>query len=92
MKYRPSYFWQSFVSLKLLDDIIRKCFVCLLRYGSPGNTTKEYTEFAEHFLKGYAVAAQQVGSENWIKYITSDVSLNPFGVEILLPAYLHRCC
>ncbi|KAK2914302.1 hypothetical protein Q8A67_002701 [Cirrhinus molitorella] len=30
------------------------------RYGSPGNTTKEYTEFAEIFLKGYAVAAQQV--------------------------------
>uniref|UniRef100_A0A667ZX16 Importin 7 n=1 Tax=Myripristis murdjan TaxID=586833 RepID=A0A667ZX16_9TELE len=31
-----------------------------LRYGSPGNTTKEYAEFAELFLKGYAVAAQQV--------------------------------
>uniref|UniRef100_A0AAY4EAR1 Importin N-terminal domain-containing protein n=1 Tax=Denticeps clupeoides TaxID=299321 RepID=A0AAY4EAR1_9TELE len=30
------------------------------RYGSPGNTTKEYAEFAELFLKGYAVAAQQV--------------------------------
>nr|XP_061796203.1 importin-7-like [Nerophis lumbriciformis] len=30
------------------------------RYGSPGNTTKEYTEFAELFLKEYAVAAQQV--------------------------------
>uniref|UniRef100_A0A8C8FTS2 Importin N-terminal domain-containing protein n=1 Tax=Oncorhynchus tshawytscha TaxID=74940 RepID=A0A8C8FTS2_ONCTS len=30
------------------------------RYGSPGNTTKEYTEFADLFLKGYAVAAQQV--------------------------------
>lgn len=35
-------------------------FLLHLRYGSPGNTTKEYTEFAEHFLKGYAVAAQQV--------------------------------
>uniref|UniRef100_A0A3P8ZPH1 Importin N-terminal domain-containing protein n=1 Tax=Esox lucius TaxID=8010 RepID=A0A3P8ZPH1_ESOLU len=30
------------------------------RYGSPGNTTKEYTEFADLFLKGYAVGAQQV--------------------------------
>uniref|UniRef100_A0A3Q2P367 Importin 7 n=1 Tax=Fundulus heteroclitus TaxID=8078 RepID=A0A3Q2P367_FUNHE len=30
------------------------------RYGSPGNTTKEYVEFAELFLKEYAVAAQQV--------------------------------
>uniref|UniRef100_A0AAQ5ZQZ7 Importin N-terminal domain-containing protein n=1 Tax=Amphiprion ocellaris TaxID=80972 RepID=A0AAQ5ZQZ7_AMPOC len=30
------------------------------RYGSPGNTTKEYAEFAELFLKEYAVAAQQV--------------------------------
>lgn len=30
------------------------------RYGSPGNTTKEYTEFAELFLKEYAVSAQQV--------------------------------
>ncbi len=32
----------------------------LYRYGSPGNTTKEYTEFAELFLKEYAVSAQQV--------------------------------
>lgn len=32
----------------------------LCRYGSPGNTTKEYTEFAELFLKEYAVPAQQV--------------------------------
>uniref|UniRef100_A0A674NKZ9 Importin 7 n=1 Tax=Takifugu rubripes TaxID=31033 RepID=A0A674NKZ9_TAKRU len=30
------------------------------RYGSPGNTTKEYTEFAELFLKEFAVSAQQV--------------------------------
>uniref|UniRef100_A0AAX7TF25 Importin N-terminal domain-containing protein n=1 Tax=Astatotilapia calliptera TaxID=8154 RepID=A0AAX7TF25_ASTCA len=30
------------------------------RYGSPGNTTKEYAEFAELFLKEYAVGAQQV--------------------------------
>ncbi|XP_066556946.1 importin-7 isoform X1 [Amia ocellicauda] len=30
------------------------------RYGSPGNISKEYTEFAELFLKGYAVSAQQV--------------------------------
>uniref|UniRef100_A0A8C2Z5N0 Importin 7 n=1 Tax=Cyclopterus lumpus TaxID=8103 RepID=A0A8C2Z5N0_CYCLU len=30
------------------------------RYGSPGNTTKEYAEFAELFLKEYAVPAQQV--------------------------------
>ncbi|KAG9331809.1 hypothetical protein JZ751_016963 [Albula glossodonta] len=30
------------------------------KYGSPGNTTKEYNEFAELFLKGYAVSAQQV--------------------------------
>lgn len=35
-------------------------YVLSLRYGSPGNTTKEYTEFAELFLKGYAVGAQQV--------------------------------
>uniref|UniRef100_A0A7N8YLN4 Importin 7 n=1 Tax=Mastacembelus armatus TaxID=205130 RepID=A0A7N8YLN4_9TELE len=30
------------------------------RYGSPGNTTKEYTQFADLFLKEYAVSAQQV--------------------------------
>uniref|UniRef100_A0A8C5DJT8 Importin N-terminal domain-containing protein n=1 Tax=Gouania willdenowi TaxID=441366 RepID=A0A8C5DJT8_GOUWI len=30
------------------------------RYGSPGNTTKEYAEFADLFLKEYAVPAQQV--------------------------------
>ncbi|KAG2463096.1 IPO7 protein, partial [Polypterus senegalus] len=29
------------------------------RYGSPGNVSKEYTEFAEMFLKGFAVSAQQ---------------------------------
>lgn len=32
------------------------------RYGSPGNTTKEYAEFADLFLKEYAVPAQQVRS------------------------------
>uniref|UniRef100_A0A8D3E5M7 Importin 7 n=1 Tax=Scophthalmus maximus TaxID=52904 RepID=A0A8D3E5M7_SCOMX len=32
------------------------------RYGSPGNTTKEYAEFAELFLKEYAVPAQQVSA------------------------------
>ncbi|XP_077356952.1 importin-8 isoform X2 [Festucalex cinctus] len=30
------------------------------RYGSPGNVTKEYFEFADFFLKTYAVALQQV--------------------------------
>ncbi|XP_005989743.1 importin-7 isoform X2 [Latimeria chalumnae] len=30
------------------------------RYGSPGNVSKEYSEFAEIFLKAYAVAIQQV--------------------------------
>lgn len=42
-------------------------FFFFQRYGSPGNTTKEYTEFAELFLKGYAVAAQQVNRRRqWI--------------------------
>ncbi|XP_067902475.1 importin-7 isoform X2 [Heterodontus francisci] len=30
------------------------------RYGSPGNVSKEYNEFAEVFLKGYAVSIQQL--------------------------------
>uniref|UniRef100_W5ND80 Importin 8 n=1 Tax=Lepisosteus oculatus TaxID=7918 RepID=W5ND80_LEPOC len=30
------------------------------RYGSPGNVTKEYFEFADFFLKTYAVGIQQV--------------------------------
>ncbi|XP_061617784.1 importin-8 isoform X1 [Phyllopteryx taeniolatus] len=30
------------------------------RYGSPGNVTKEYFEFADFFLKTYAVGLQQV--------------------------------
>ncbi|XP_037551691.1 importin-8 [Nematolebias whitei] len=30
------------------------------RYGSPGNVTKEYWEFADFFLKTYAVGIQQV--------------------------------
>lgn len=29
-------------------------------YGSPGNVTKEYYEFADFFLKTYAVGIQQV--------------------------------
>lgn len=32
----------------------------LYRYGSPGNVTKEYYEFADFFLKTYAVGIQQV--------------------------------
>lgn len=30
------------------------------RYGSPGNVSKEYQEFADFFLKTYAVGIQQV--------------------------------
>ncbi|XP_033846015.1 importin-7 [Periophthalmus magnuspinnatus] len=41
------------------------------RYGSPGNTTKEYTEFADFFLKEYAVAAQQVLLKVLYQYKTS---------------------
>lgn len=32
------------------------------RYGSPGNVSKEYNEFADVFLKAFAVGAQQVGN------------------------------
>lgn len=32
----------------------------LCRYGSPGNTTKEYIKFSEDFLKDHAVSAQEV--------------------------------
>jgi len=38
--------------------------ICILasnsRYGSPGNVSKEYNEFAEVFLKAFAVGVQQV--------------------------------
>lgn len=52
------------------------------RYGSPGNTTKEYTEFAEHFLKVYAVAAQQVESEYWTN--TSSPWMSPWIIVALM--------
>ena len=35
-------------------------FECSFRYGSPGNVSKEYNEFAEVFLKAFAVGVQQV--------------------------------
>lgn len=34
-------------------------------YGSPGNVTKEYFEFADFFLKTYAVGIQQVSMHHW---------------------------
>lgn len=39
------------------------------RYGSPGNVTKEYYEFADFFLKTYAVGIQQVGLCHTIKLL-----------------------
>uniref|UniRef100_A0A3P8RUX2 Importin 8 n=1 Tax=Amphiprion percula TaxID=161767 RepID=A0A3P8RUX2_AMPPE len=48
------------------------------RYGSPGNVTKEYYEFADFFLKTYAVGIQQVllkvvGQHRQKQYVTPRV-------------------
>lgn len=43
----------------------------MCRYGSPGNTTKEYTEFAELFLKEYAVPAQQVRTSHGVMAVVA---------------------
>uniref|UniRef100_A0A8C6ZMP3 Importin 7 n=1 Tax=Nothoprocta perdicaria TaxID=30464 RepID=A0A8C6ZMP3_NOTPE len=38
------------------------------RYGSPGNVSKEYNEFAEVFLKAFAVGVQQVRTSECVGY------------------------
>uniref|UniRef100_A0A8C7GFG5 Importin 8 n=1 Tax=Oncorhynchus kisutch TaxID=8019 RepID=A0A8C7GFG5_ONCKI len=52
---RPDLVWWK--SKKWALHIITRLFE---RYGSPGNVTKEYFEFADFFLKTYAVGIQQV--------------------------------
>uniref|UniRef100_A0A673CQ32 Importin N-terminal domain-containing protein n=1 Tax=Sphaeramia orbicularis TaxID=375764 RepID=A0A673CQ32_9TELE len=43
------------------------------RYGSPGNTTKEYAEFAELFLKEYAVPTNVAHLSNSNQYVAPRV-------------------
>ncbi|XP_066524159.1 importin-8 isoform X2 [Hoplias malabaricus] len=52
---RPELVWWKCKKWAL--HIITRLFE---RYGSPGNVTKEYFEFADFFLKTYAVGLQQV--------------------------------
>ncbi|XP_036433519.1 importin-8 isoform X2 [Colossoma macropomum] len=52
---RPELIWWKCKKWAL--HIITRLFE---RYGSPGNVTKEYFEFADFFLKTYAVGIQQV--------------------------------
>uniref|UniRef100_A0A8C5HM33 Importin N-terminal domain-containing protein n=1 Tax=Gouania willdenowi TaxID=441366 RepID=A0A8C5HM33_GOUWI len=52
---RPELAWWK--CKKWAMRIINRLFE---RYGSPGNVSKEYSEFAEYFLKTYAVGIQQV--------------------------------
>uniref|UniRef100_A0A673X1T9 Importin 8 n=1 Tax=Salmo trutta TaxID=8032 RepID=A0A673X1T9_SALTR len=52
---RPDLVWWK--SKKWALHIVTRLFE---RYGSPGNVTKEYFEFADFFLKTYAVGIQQV--------------------------------
>uniref|UniRef100_A0A673NCL3 Importin-8-like n=1 Tax=Sinocyclocheilus rhinocerous TaxID=307959 RepID=A0A673NCL3_9TELE len=52
---RPELIWWKCKKWAL--HIITRMFE---RYGSPGNVTKEYVEFADFFLKTYAVGIQQV--------------------------------
>ncbi|XP_028673781.2 importin-8 [Erpetoichthys calabaricus] len=52
---RPQLIWWK--CKKWAVRIVRRMFE---RYGSPGNVTKEYSEFAEFFLNTYAVGIQQV--------------------------------
>ncbi|XP_072529058.1 importin-8 isoform X2 [Salminus brasiliensis] len=52
---RPELIWWKCKKWAL--HIITRLFE---RYGSPGNVTKEYFEFADFFLKMYAVGIQQV--------------------------------
>uniref|UniRef100_A0A3B3SL01 Importin 8 n=1 Tax=Paramormyrops kingsleyae TaxID=1676925 RepID=A0A3B3SL01_9TELE len=52
---RPELVWWKCKKWAL--HIINRLFE---RYGSPGNVTKEYFEFADFFLKTYAVGIQQV--------------------------------
>uniref|UniRef100_A0AAY4B720 Importin N-terminal domain-containing protein n=1 Tax=Denticeps clupeoides TaxID=299321 RepID=A0AAY4B720_9TELE len=52
---RPQLVWWKCKKWSL--HIVTRLFE---RYGSPGNVTKEYFEFADFFLKTYAVGIQQV--------------------------------
>ncbi|XP_076861365.1 importin-8 isoform X3 [Brachyhypopomus gauderio] len=52
---RPELVWWK--CKKWAMHIITRLFE---RYGRPGNVTKEYSEFADFFLKTYAVGIQQV--------------------------------
>uniref|UniRef100_UPI00358E494A importin-7-like isoform X2 n=1 Tax=Myxine glutinosa TaxID=7769 RepID=UPI00358E494A len=52
---RPSLVWWKCKKWAL--HILARLFD---RYGSPGNVTKEYNEFADFFLKTYAIGIQQV--------------------------------
>lgn len=62
----------------------------IVRYGSPGNVTKEYVEFADFFLKTYAVGIHQVWAAivvlvvlvAWCSYVFMTCKL--FSLQVLL--------
>lgn len=58
------------------------------RYGSPGNVTKEYYEFADFFLKTYSVGIQQVSTPQ-LRLITSDHGLFVAQTLTLTFVFLH---
>lgn len=67
------------------------------RYGSPGNVTKEYYEFADFFLKTYAVGIQQVNMCHWVCLSYRECPVNNtltliFNVDSVVDTYLWYLC
>ena len=58
-------------------EFYQRAFGLNYRYGSPGNVTKEYSEFADFFLKTYAVGIQQVRmcGFRFLLYLLSELQL-----------------
>lgn len=44
-------------------------FFNISRYGSPGNVSKEYSDFADFFLRTYAVGIQQVSVRDVLLFL-----------------------
>lgn len=66
-------------------------FDLIFRYGSPGNVTKEYCDFANFFLMTYAVGILQVNVLNsrWM-YFQPLISQNWFDFSHAVGCFLSR--
>lgn len=82
------YYFKKISKQTLKSVILLQPWVYILasnsRYGSPGNVSKEYNEFAEVFLKAFAVGVQQVRN-------TECGGSAGISLELVLIAYFIIC-